>query len=166
MKNGWIMDWQSSMKTDWQKWKRLSSAEKRVLLQAIFLIRFVSLGLHLMSMKRIHAMLGRLFGNRGPVKRDGKPVLSADQIARLVRIAASRGPAQPTCLPRAMVLWALLRRHGIDAGIRFGVRKIDNEIEAHAWVEVGEQLIEDAGDAEDSFSPFESALTSQQAKTH
>lgn len=54
----------------------------------------------------------------------------------MVRVAATYGPCRPKCLPRAVVLWALLRRHGVDAEVKLGVRKGERGFEAHAWVEI------------------------------
>jgi len=39
------------------------------------------------------------------------------------------------CLVRALVGLRTLRRHGYDARLRFGVRKVGSELEAHAWLE-------------------------------
>jgi hypothetical protein len=43
--------------------------------------------------------------------------------------------ADRNCLVRALVGLRTLRRHGYDAQLRFGVRKVGNELEAHAWLE-------------------------------
>ena len=77
-------------------------------------------------------------------------------IARMVRIAATYGPFPARCLPRAVVLWALLRRQGVDAEIKLGVRRGDRGVEAHAWVELdGVALEQDTG--EPSFVPLRAA---------
>jgi hypothetical protein len=55
----------------------------------------------------------------------------------MVRVAATYGPFRAKCLPRAIVLWSMLRRAGVAAELRLGVRHGDRGFEAHAWVEVG-----------------------------
>jgi hypothetical protein len=35
-----------------------------------------------------------------------------------------------------MIVWTLLRRHGIDAEVKLGVRRGHRDFEAHAWVEL------------------------------
>jgi hypothetical protein len=81
--------------------------------------------------------------------------LSAETIARLVRIAAERGPYRAKCLEQSLVLRWLLLRQGIDARIVFGARKDDEQMQAHAWVEVnGVALSEDNGVYQD-FSPLD-----------
>ena len=54
----------------------------------------------------------------------------------MVRLAATYGPFRTKCLPRAVVLWALLQRHGFDAEVQLGVRQAGRGLEAHAWVEL------------------------------
>jgi hypothetical protein len=54
----------------------------------------------------------------------------------MVRLAAVYGPYHATCLPRAVVVWALLRRQSIDGELTIGVRKAADDLEAHAWVEL------------------------------
>ncbi len=50
-------------------------------------------------------------------------------------IAASHGPYRATCLRQSLALWLLLRRRGIPAELRIGVRKEGGDLQAHAWVE-------------------------------
>ena len=39
-----------------------------------------------------------------------------------------------TCLPRSLTLWWTLRRQGVGAELRLGVRNDGGRIAAHAWV--------------------------------
>ena len=55
----------------------------------------------------------------------------------MVRVAATYGPFRAKCLPRAIVLWSMLRNERVAAELRLGVRHGDHGFEAHAWVEVG-----------------------------
>ena len=54
---------------------------------------------------------------------------------RMVNAAARRGMVTATCLPRALVTRALLRRSGVSANLKFGVSRDIGHFEAHAWVE-------------------------------
>jgi len=84
--------------------------------------------------------------------------LSPQTTARLVRIAAERGPYRAKCLEQSLVLRWLLLRQGIEARILFGARKEDEQMQAHAWVEVnGVALNEDNGVYRD-FSPLDELL--------
>jgi hypothetical protein len=60
---------------------------------------------------------------------------------RMVGAAVRYSFAQYTCLEESLALWYLLRKQGIPACLRIGVRKEKEQFEAHAWVELrGEAL--------------------------
>ena len=71
-----------------------------------------------------------------PEMRDGVQVT-----CRMVRTALRYSPAQFTCLEESLTLWYLLRRQGIPACLRIGVRKENEKFEAHAWVEHGGEAL-------------------------
>jgi len=57
-----------------------------------------------------------------------------------------------------------LHRHGFDAAIRFGVRKKDDALEAHAWVELDGCVLNDPPDIGGQYPPFKRPVVSAQAK--
>ena len=71
-----------------------------------------------------------------PEMRDGVQVT-----CRMVRAALRYSLAQFTCLEESLTLWYLLRRQGIPACLRIGVRKENEKFEAHAWVEHGGEAL-------------------------
>jgi hypothetical protein len=94
------------------------------------------------GMKRVGAAITRLL-SRHPASPEPTDVKDA---ARLVSIAARRGPWRSQCLTTALTLQWLLARRGIATDLRLGVRRKDGRMEAHAWVEYeGMALIETAG---------------------
>ena len=63
---------------------------------------------------------------------------------RMVIAALRYSLLQYTCLEESLTLWYLLRKQGIPACLRIGVRKEKEKFEAHAWVEhEGEALNQD-----------------------
>jgi len=48
-----------------------------------------------------------------------------------------------SCLPRAMALQHLLRRDGVPATLRLGMRRAGGALEGHAWLEAGGILVND-----------------------
>jgi hypothetical protein len=63
---------------------------------------------------------------------------------RMVIAALRYSFLQYTCLEESLTLWYLLRKQGIEACLRIGVRKENEKFEAHAWVEHrGEALNQD-----------------------
>jgi hypothetical protein len=63
-----------------------------------------------------------------------------------------------TCLPRSLALWWLLRRRGIAADLRIGVRKEGGRFEAHAWTEWRGTVLNDGDDVGERFAVFQRAI--------
>lgn len=115
------------------------------------------------------AVLLRIFGLRRVLRwgerRTAKVVASksatstpGEWIAATVRsaaIAARRGPFEMSCLPRSVTVWWLLRRRGVPAEMRIGVKKEDDALRAHAWVELKGELLTDPETVRDEFYRFE-----------
>jgi hypothetical protein len=71
--------------------------------------------------------------------KNGPPVAAVESrvalTTRMVLTAARNSPIPSTCLERSLSLWWLLARQGIATEFRIGVRKDDEKLAAHAWVE-------------------------------
>lgn len=65
------------------------------------------------------------------------------RIAAIVSRVARRHPLRPACLEQALAGCAALRRRGIAARVRIGVRRVDaSGLAAHAWIEVAGAPVE------------------------
>ena len=62
--------------------------------------------------------------------------------------------AGSNCLVRALVGLRALRLHGYDARLRFGVRKVGSELEAHAWLENEDGLCLDGAATAGGYVPL------------
>jgi len=124
--------------SSWAKLRTLSFPEKRLLAASVVLLPINAIALRFLSLRRWQSLLC----NGAARKRqrsclDASALSAAFETARMVRIAASRGPYRGNCLQQSLTLWWLLRRQGIESEIRFGARKEGGEFKAHSWVEVG-----------------------------
>jgi hypothetical protein len=139
---------------------QLRPAERSSLAQALVLLPLTALALWLVGFRRWHAALARLApAGAAPAARDeGAEIARARAVARMVEAAARRGPCRATCLPRSLVLWWLLRRRGIDADLRIGVRKDAGRLEAHAWVELRGAVLNDGDDVRARYAAFGRAI--------
>lgn len=74
------------------------------------------------------------------------PRIDADR-ARSVATAVDAGfgllPLAPTCLRRSLTLMRELNRQDLAATVHFGVRNSGSKVEAHAWVQVEEVVVND-----------------------
>ncbi len=127
----------------------------------------VRLALAILGFRRTQARLTRWAGDPAavashsatetaatpPPARPGDGLFIASTVCALDR-AARCGPGHPSCLPRALALWWLLRRRGIPADLRIGARRAAGRLEAHAWVEHDGQVLGDQADVHVRFAAF------------
>lgn len=139
------------------KLKAMSGNERRWLLQAWLLLPVVRFLLWQIGYRRTLSHLQQLF----PLNSGNPDVGLAATLGRLVNMAANHNPLEITCLPRSLILWAMLRRAGLAADLRIGVQKEADVFAAHAWVEYAGVPIDDQNSGHyvpilSSFAPLES----------
>jgi hypothetical protein len=126
--------------------------------------RFVT---QLRSHRRVSALRGLLDGAVVAVtlrRRGARPLLGAAappsarwdvQDAIAVSTAVDAGlallPLAPTCLRRSMTLMRELNRLHLAANLHIGVRSVSGNVEAHAWVQVGDVVVNDEPDVRTSY---------------
>jgi hypothetical protein len=142
----------------WHKIHEMSWPERRLVLLALILLPSMALTLRLLGLRRSQAVWTRLaFNPRPPADLSDAATVEGEAraTARMVKAAASHGPYRATCLRQSLALWWLLRLQGIDGLLHIGVRKADNAtMEAHAWVELGGQPLNDREDVRLRYAPF------------
>jgi hypothetical protein len=139
----------------WSRFWGLSRAERRVLAQALVLLPLTVLALRLLGFRACKALLARLASR---VTDPSVGMAEARGVARMVDVAARHGVFEPTCLPRSLALWWLLRRRRMASELRIGVRKEAGCFEAHAWVELHGVVLNDGGDVHERFAAFARAV--------
>ena len=86
-----------------------------------------------------YARLRRLVERAG--RRRARRQRPLGQLLWAVQATARPNPLT-TCLSEALTAQVLLHRHGYPARVRIGVAKAqDGRLEAHAWLESGDQLV-------------------------
>jgi hypothetical protein len=72
--------------------------------------------------------------------------------------AASRLVPRSTCLVRALAARSLCRRYGYPCRLQLGARRGDaGDLEAHAWLEIGDEVIIGGGEVLGDYTPFSPA---------
>lgn len=132
---------------------RRSGEERRVFIVSLFLLPTLALAMNRVGFKRLR---GWLEARTSPefVTPTPETTERARQIAKMVNLAARLSPYKANCLKRSLALWWLLRRRHIDSELKIGVRKGKNGLEAHAWVEIGGVILNDAPSFVRTFLPF------------
>ncbi|HUF62640.1 MAG TPA: lasso peptide biosynthesis B2 protein [Verrucomicrobiales bacterium] len=127
-------------------WTALSPRERRLVARAVWLLFCARWSL------RLRGVAGSLQSFSGPSKRlpqDEPPVVPAEarEIQRALRRARIGLAWKGSCLPEALAGCRMLRDRGIEARVRFSVRKSGEAgIRAHAWIEIepsGERINRD-----------------------
>jgi len=136
--------WKSQMIAALQKFFRLPCPERRLLLEAIFLLGIYRIALKVLSFKRLtHSMVR--YHNAEPlpaVSREQET--KARQIGEAVERAGRHTPWKSACLVRACTAAKMMRRRKIPGSVCIGVQKETYEprdIEAHAWTMCAEHCI-------------------------
>lgn len=118
----------------------MSTRERAVAAAAVLV---APLALRLLPLRRAIA-LADCWPHVAP--RLASPEALAQRVHRWLR--RGRGPWTPTCLTRAIVLYAMLRQHGHRPTIHLGVAGSSGQFDAHAWVSVDGRCIGDVAPAE------------------
>ncbi len=129
------------------RWLALTRRERRLVLESAGAITIVVAGLRLLGarrMLRLPPVSAR--GNAGP-----GPDEIRDHVAAIER--AGRYIPGGTCLTQSLALARILRRRGVAAYVRIGV-KTAGALEAHAWVEADGEALTDAPDLRARFAPI------------
>lgn len=134
-------------------------AERFLMARALFLLPVTDLGLRVLGFRRLYAGLARLVAgccrNRIPA---ASAMAEAQRVARAVMLTNRQHSFyEARCLAESLTLWWLLRRRGVAADFRIGVRTITGPLQAHAWVEHDGVVLNDVQNISEIFEPFDSS---------
>ena len=76
----------------------------------------------------------------------------ARRTAEAVDAALGLLPVAPTCLRRSVTLLRELNRRGLSAALHIGVRSTAGHVEAHAWVQTGDEIVNESPAVVDTYA--------------
>lgn len=153
------------MVNSWQAFWRLKGLERGIALEAAAGLAASWICLRLLNFNRWKSVMERFAPAPEACYASRQAELAAARrIARLEAGVARRLPVRTNCLEQSLTLWWLLRREGIANELRIGARKDAGRFEAHAWVEVGGEVLEVSGEEHRHFMPFDGPLESVETK--
>jgi transglutaminase superfamily protein len=148
-----------------RRYFRLTPFERRIVFQCSVGLMMTWAGLRLVEFgvwkNVVAALTPRVRADRGD--RALAPVCGT--IVRMQAAAERHLPFTPNCLDRALVLWWLLRCHGIPADVQIGGRKRQGCFEAHAWVEIEGLPVADADSVHRQFVRFDGPVGVMESRT-
>lgn len=148
------------MLAKWQRFSRLTGFERGIVIEALAGLTATWVGLRLAGFRRWKSALTWLAAPRRDENSGAAGVGCAQVVLRMESAAARNLFFRPNCLERSMVLWWLLMNRGIAAELRIGARKDGQRFEAHAWVECGGTVLNDADETHLHFVPFDGPIAS------
>lgn len=95
-----------------------------------------------------------------PVLPEGDPA-GARPIAAAVDAGLGLLPVVPTCLRRSVTLLRELHRRRMGATLHIGVRRGEQEMQAHAWIEVAGEVVNDDPDVVATYAPLSTSRAEQ-----
>lgn len=134
--------------------------DRMLIFQSVLLLPVLDWGLTLLGYARVRGGLEKI----SPLQTSHMHCLEpemlqrAREIARIVAIGAEHGLYKATCLRRSVLVWWFLRQEGIQSRICFGVRLNNQQLEAHAWVEVQDTVINDSSEIRSIFRVLEESF--------
>ncbi|HEX4784359.1 MAG TPA: lasso peptide biosynthesis B2 protein [Candidatus Sulfotelmatobacter sp.] len=125
-----------------QQFLRLSSKQRWLVLQATVILPVTYAGLELFGFQNLLTLMQRFTPGPGRVRSPEE--LQAD--STLFTAVVRRFPLPMRCLGRSVALCWLLRLRRVNATVHIGVRKNQHDLDAHAWVQCGDFVINEAED--------------------
>jgi hypothetical protein len=132
------------------RWRRLTPAERRALLESACLLATLDASLALLGMRR-SLRLGERLARALPSRGAGLPPA---RIAELCELAARRAWPRSRCLGSALALRTMLRRRGFAPRLRIGARLDRGSLSAHAWVELAGEVLGEPETVRKRFRPL------------
>ena len=133
-----------------QQWLALSAPHKLWLARLWFALLMTWARL---KVGRRYRLLQRIAGAASDEPDGGGSALPAEvqAVVRLIDSAARHHVVRVTCLHRSLVCLRVLERFGCAGRLRIGVQKRGAWLSAHAWVECGGYVVNDASDVHQRF---------------
>ena len=134
--------------------------DRALILRAMLVLPLTGTGLRIFGFRRCKAWIEQFpIHESSPCAGEQDVQLAfAERAVRAIRSAELHGLATPNCLERSLVLWWLLRRHGIRGELRIGARKSGMLLEAHAWVELAGKVLNDHNEVDKHYSRFDAPI--------
>ena len=139
----------------------LSGPDRRLALEAAMAIALTRTGLWIAGYNACIALAARFSGNKANSRFHKHP---AERVATMLNATARHLPFHPTCLEQSIALWWMLRRRSYEAQLRLGGRLEEDQFEAHAWIERGGIVLNDAAGEYLTFSSFQKTDPGSEAR--
>ena len=152
----------------WRRFRKRPPEDRTLILRAALILPLTEVGLRLLGFRRWKELIEKftLPANHAQTFPSDLQREIALRAMRAVRSIELHGPTNPNCLERSMTLWWLLRREGVAGELHIGARKEGEQLKAHAWVELGGQVLNDSADVHQHYARFDAPIAATVAESH
>jgi Transglutaminase-like superfamily len=147
----------------WEQFRRFSALGRPaqgLFLRAMVLLPLVALSLRWRGLRATQSSLKLFLSDSHPEHDPALVRKDAAVAAHMVNAADVHGLVHPSCLAKSLTLWWLLARQGISSHLRIGIRKENEKMEAHAWVERDGAALNEPNERHHHYSAFDAAFSS------
>jgi hypothetical protein len=144
----------------WRRFCRRPPEDRTLILRAALMLALTEIGLRFFGFSRWRELIEK-FSQPEQLSQSLPDKLQREKALRAVRAVRSvelHGLTSPNCLERSMTLWWMLRCDAVAGELHIGARKNDGKFEAHAWVELGGQVLNDCADVHQHYVPFDAPI--------
>ncbi|PYT74863.1 MAG: lasso peptide biosynthesis B2 protein [Acidobacteria bacterium] len=143
-----------------RRFRALEPAAQMLFLRAAVTLALVSLSLRLRGFRSTQTTLQKSLSHRLPQMDHDSAKKRVALTARMVNAADRHGLVHPSCLAKSLTFWWLLGRQGIASQLRIGIRKENDRLEAHAWVQRGDIALNEPEEHHHHYAAFDAGLAS------
>ena len=144
----------------WRRFRKRPQDERVLIVRAMAFLPLTEIGLRWFGFRRWKELIER-FSLSARGSQTLPAALQHEMAGRAVRAVRSvelHGPVTPNCLERSMTLWWILRREGVEGELHIGARKEGGTFKAHAWVELGGEILNDSADVHNHYARFDAPI--------
>lgn len=140
------------MKAKFQKFRKLNFSEKLLLFELSTILILVRFFIKFFGFNITHKLLKKipLF----PIKKEYSDKYFK-KICQFTKASSAYLPINTKCLEESISICFILKVRGIDSYLKIGVKKGIDQLNAHAWVEVEDNIINGSSEGDNSFSAFD-----------
>ena len=149
-----------SISEKWRRFRKRPSEDRMLILRAALILPMTEIGLRTFGFQRWKTLMVKfsLPVHPPPSLSAGVQLETAMRTVRAVRSVELHSLTSPNCLERSMTLWWMLRRAGVDGELHIGARKQGARFEAHAWVELEGQVLNDSTEVHQHYTRFDAPI--------
>ena len=135
-----------------KKFTKLSSAEKKLFLEAYVTLGIMRSSILTVSFKRLTRSLEHVAKQKELAKLNEEEMKMAMRVGQAIMRASAYTPWESACLAQSLTAQKMLQKRGIPGVFYLGAMKDEEEkskMKAHAWSQCGDTIITGAGGHEE-----------------